>query len=144
MTALVPFMVIIFELPLLTIKYASFTGSSFNFNFVIAWIAFYSAFAFISTLLREVLKDMEDFEGDEAYGKKTIPVTWGIKISKYIALSLGFLLLFLEIFILIKYLHDIFSIIYIVPFVISPTIFVIIKIFTSKTKEQYHWASKMV
>ncbi|HOT13810.1 MAG TPA: geranylgeranylglycerol-phosphate geranylgeranyltransferase [Bacteroidales bacterium] len=141
-TALVPFMVIIFELPLLTIKYASFTGSSFNFNFIIAWIAFYSAFAFISTLLREILKDMEDFEGDEAYGKKTIPITWGIKISKYITLSLSLLLLCLEIFILIKYLHDLFSVIYIIPFVITPTIFVMVKILSSKTKEQYHLASK--
>jgi 4-hydroxybenzoate polyprenyltransferase len=141
-TAVVPFMVIIFELPLLNIKYSAFTGPSFNFNFIIGWIGFYAVFAFLTTLLREILKDMEDFEGDEAYGKKTVPITWGINISKYIVLSLSILLLSLEIFILIRYLHDLFSIVYIIPFVISPTIFVIIKILTSKTKDQYHWASK--
>ena len=46
----------------------------------------YSVFAFILTLVREVLKDMEDMEGDEKYGCYTMPIAWGLKPTKvYVA-----------------------------------------------------------
>ncbi len=42
----------------------------------------YAAFAFILTLIREVIKDMEDMEGDRKEGCKTMPLKWGIPASK--------------------------------------------------------------
>lgn len=42
----------------------------------------YSGFAFIVTLLREVVKDLEDMEGDARYGCKTIPIVWGVPAAK--------------------------------------------------------------
>lgn len=42
----------------------------------------YSGFAFIISVIREVVKDMEDMEGDAKYGCKTMPITWGIPASK--------------------------------------------------------------
>lgn len=42
----------------------------------------YSVFAFITTLVREVIKDLEDMEGDARNGCRTMPVVWGINPSK--------------------------------------------------------------
>jgi 4-hydroxybenzoate polyprenyltransferase len=42
----------------------------------------YSGFAFIISLIREVVKDMEDREGDDRYGCKTMPIVWGLQASK--------------------------------------------------------------
>ncbi|MFN4006101.1 MAG: geranylgeranylglycerol-phosphate geranylgeranyltransferase [Chitinophagaceae bacterium] len=42
----------------------------------------YGAFAFIISLIREVVKDIEDVEGDRRYGCKTMPIVWGIQVSK--------------------------------------------------------------
>jgi 4-hydroxybenzoate polyprenyltransferase len=42
----------------------------------------YAAFAFITTLIREVIKDMEDREGDARYGCRTMPIVWGIQAAK--------------------------------------------------------------
>lgn len=42
----------------------------------------YGGFAFIISLIREVIKDMEDVEGDAKYGCKTMPIVWGIPVSK--------------------------------------------------------------
>ncbi|MEI9957753.1 MAG: UbiA family prenyltransferase [Ferruginibacter sp.] len=42
----------------------------------------YAAFAFIISLIREVIKDMEDMEGDAKYGCKTMPIVWGIPAAK--------------------------------------------------------------
>lgn len=38
----------------------------------------YAWFAFIITLIREIIKDMEDMKGDQAYGCKTLPIVFGI------------------------------------------------------------------
>lgn len=40
-------------------------------------LAFYTGFAFLMTLVRELVKDTEDFEGDLAAGYKTLPVLVG-------------------------------------------------------------------
>lgn len=46
----------------------------------------YAGFAFIISLIREVIKDMEDVEGDRKYGCKTMPIVWGINSSKIFTL----------------------------------------------------------
>lgn len=42
----------------------------------------YAGFAFIVSLIREVVKDMEDMEGDRRFGCQTMPITWGIPSTK--------------------------------------------------------------
>jgi 4-hydroxybenzoate polyprenyltransferase len=42
----------------------------------------YAGFAFVISLIREVIKDMEDRDGDARYGCKTMPIVWGIPVSK--------------------------------------------------------------
>jgi len=42
----------------------------------------YSAFAFFITLIREVIKDMEDVRGDATFGCRTLPIVWGIRRTK--------------------------------------------------------------
>ena len=42
----------------------------------------YGGFAFIISLIREVVKDVEDMEGDMKYNCKTLPVVWGMPSSK--------------------------------------------------------------
>jgi 4-hydroxybenzoate polyprenyltransferase len=43
----------------------------------------YASFAFVISLVREVVKDMEDLEGDEKFGCRTMPVVWGLNASKF-------------------------------------------------------------
>jgi 4-hydroxybenzoate polyprenyltransferase len=45
----------------------------------------YAAFAFIITLIREVIKDMEDIVGDRKDGCTTMPIVWGMQASKLFA-----------------------------------------------------------
>ncbi|MDQ6610744.1 MAG: geranylgeranylglycerol-phosphate geranylgeranyltransferase, partial [Bacteroidota bacterium] len=42
----------------------------------------YAGFAFVISLIREAIKDMEDLEGDARYGCKTLPIVAGIKTTK--------------------------------------------------------------
>ncbi|MBL7863449.1 MAG: geranylgeranylglycerol-phosphate geranylgeranyltransferase [Cyclobacteriaceae bacterium] len=58
----------------------------------VAWV--YALFAFFMTLIREIIKDMEDLKGDDTFGCKTLPIIWGIRGSKlfvYLLLVIFFL-----------------------------------------------------
>jgi len=48
------------------------------------FMVLYASFAFIISLIREVIKDMEDMEGDRKYGCRTMPILWGVNASKYL------------------------------------------------------------
>ena len=42
----------------------------------------YAGFAFVISLIREVVKDMEDIDGDSRFGCHTMPIAWGINATK--------------------------------------------------------------
>jgi 4-hydroxybenzoate polyprenyltransferase len=42
----------------------------------------YAGFAFISSLIREAIKDIEDMEGDARYNCKTLPIVAGVRSAK--------------------------------------------------------------
>lgn len=42
----------------------------------------YAGFAFIVSLIREVVKDLEDMIGDKKFGCTTMPIVWGVNVSK--------------------------------------------------------------
>jgi len=42
----------------------------------------YAGFAFIISLVREVVKDIEDMEGDAKYHCRTMPIAWGVMVAK--------------------------------------------------------------
>jgi len=55
------------------------------------FVLIYTAFAFLMTLIREIVKDMEDVEGDESLNCRTIPIAWGVKAAQIIVMVLGLL-----------------------------------------------------
>jgi 4-hydroxybenzoate polyprenyltransferase len=60
----------------------------FGFMFASKLLRFtflYAGFAFIICLIREVVKDIEDMQGDAKYGCRTMPIVWGVHVSKLFA-----------------------------------------------------------
>lgn len=53
----------------------------------------YAGFAFLSTLIREITKDIEDINGDELNDCRTIPIVWGNKKTLIIVIVLIFLVI---------------------------------------------------
>lgn len=54
-------------------------------------LATLSFFAFVLTWMREIVKDMEDFKGDDAEGCVTMPIKWGLLASSRFVQALGLL-----------------------------------------------------
>lgn len=54
-------------------------------------VLIYTVFAFMMTLIREIVKDMEDVKGDGRSHCRTIPVVWGMNTALIIVIALSFL-----------------------------------------------------
>ena len=52
-------------------------------------VGLFMVFAFVATLLRELVKDLEDIEGDREVGRRTLPIALGVTRSRTLALVLG-------------------------------------------------------
>lgn len=65
----------------------------------------YAVFAFSISLIREIIKDMEDWKGDAVFGCRTLPILYGIRKTKLIIYTFIGLFGFL-IFYLTQYLHN--------------------------------------
>jgi 4-hydroxybenzoate polyprenyltransferase len=106
----------------------------------------YAGFAFITSLIREAIKDMEDIKGDEKYGCRTMPIVWGINATKvYIAvwmIVLIVMLLIIQVYIL--QFRWWWPVAYTVLFIIIPAILVFKKLFNASSAEDYHRLSNRV
>ncbi len=47
-------------------------------------ILIYALFSFGISLVREVIKDMQDVRGDARFGCRTLPIVWGLRRTKYL------------------------------------------------------------
>ena len=61
---------------------------TFYYHSNIEVILIYAVFAFFISLIREIIKDMEDMKGDAAFGCKTLPIIIGIRKTKTILFTL--------------------------------------------------------
>jgi len=106
----------------------------------------YASFAFIISLVREVLKDMEDRIGDQQYGCRTMPIVWGLQASRVfvyvwlIVLSGSLLLLQLYVVAYGWWL----SIAYCILLIVLPVGMVIRKLSAAQTQQDFHQLSQRV
>ncbi len=121
--------------------------NEFNRNIQITFfkiILDYALFAFIINFLREIAKDIEDVDGDYKVGLNTLPIFIGRERSKHILIALNFIPLFVIIFYVISELYkQQIALIYFLVLVIAPLIYIAIKLFQAKTKEDFHHISSV-
>lgn len=67
----------------------------------------FAFFAATITMIREIIKDIEDVKGESAFGCVTIPVIWGIRGAKVVIYSISLLGFALLTFFLIRYQNQI-------------------------------------
>jgi len=103
----------------------------FNASRLLRVTFLYAGFAFIISLIREAVKDLEDMEGDRRYGCKTMPIAWGTNATKvFIAVWLIVLIAVLLITqIYSMYLGWWLGVSYAIIFIIFPLIFIFRNLF---------------
>jgi 4-hydroxybenzoate polyprenyltransferase len=144
LVAMVPMIVVIYDAAPIYTYYTPATISFPGVKLLFYWVGGFALFAFITTLIREIIKDMEDYDGDKAMGHKTMPVRAGLFASRVIVIFLCMAALFMLYYICLSYLSDTITLAYISILIALPLIWVIIRMITGKEKRQLHSASRIM
>jgi len=97
------------------------------------------------TLIREIIKDVEDEKGDREMECRTLPIKWGVKKTKLFLYSLtGFtvVLLFLANFYFIHF-NGTLTLRYIIFGIVLPFIALCFLIYKASAKSDFHQASNL-
>ena len=98
----------------------------------------YSIFAFLINLLREIVKDQQDIDGDYNAGYKTLPIVFGKTRTNNILFIAGLLPLGFLIYYIYQYLFEnIAAVIYTLLLLVAPLLFFLINIWTAEKKAEY-------
>ncbi|MBQ5451762.1 MAG: geranylgeranylglycerol-phosphate geranylgeranyltransferase [Bacteroidales bacterium] len=98
-------------------------------------------FAFLTSLTREIIKDMEDEEGDKEHGARTLAVVFGKRNTKIVVTILNLATVAILEYVLMTYLNETISIIYINAAVVLPLMFLSYKVLRIKDKKDCHFCS---
>lgn len=106
----------------------------FYFEILVA----YAIFAFLINFVRELVKDIEDIDGDYKAGVNTLPIAIGRKRAKQFTFLIAFIPLAAIIYYVTTYMYkNLWIVSYFLIFVIAPLIYVLIRLFQAKHKKDY-------
>lgn len=102
----------------------------------------YAIFAFMINLLREMIKDIEDINGDYKVEMKTLPIIIGRERALKIIFALSIVPLLAVIYYTITYLYKHYIAVgYFLIFIIAPLLYFTIKSFSAETKKEINFLS---
>lgn len=102
----------------------------------------YAIFAFIINLIREIVKDMEDMDGDYQSGINSLPIAIGVQKTKIVVgvltvISIGILTYYVN--------SNLFELDYVVYYamilIVGPLIYFGVKLLNAATKKEFHHLS---
>ena len=105
----------------------------------------YAGFAFIISLIREAIKDMQDLAGDSKYGCRTMPIVWGVNATKvYVAVWLIVLISIVGILqVYVLQFKWWLLIAYSIPAILFPLIVLLLKLRKCTTSEDFKKLSSL-
>ncbi|MEQ8924179.1 MAG: geranylgeranylglycerol-phosphate geranylgeranyltransferase [Fulvivirga sp.] len=104
-------------------------------NYILA----YALFAFFMTLIREIIKDLEDLKGDSTFDCRTLPVVHGPRKTKVIiyVLAITFLICLCSLF----YLRIGVSMLIIALLLIGPLAYLFLRLHKADTVKEFNYLS---
>ena len=82
LSAFVLLIVVLYEYKFFYSTY--FSGNEYYFGNVLRQLRGYAFFAFLVTLIREIVKDAEDKDGDRMAGLKTLPIVLSVQMTNFV------------------------------------------------------------
>ena len=99
----------------------------------------YGGFAFIISLMREAIKDIEDREGDAQYGCQTLPIYAGTRTAK-IYISIWIVVLIAALVVLQLYILQfgwLFAVLYSVTLIITPLFYLLLQLMKAQSIKDF-------
>ncbi|MCP4120471.1 MAG: UbiA family prenyltransferase [Bacteroidetes bacterium] len=106
----------------------------------------YMIFAFLMSMVREVVKDLQDKEGDEQFECRTLPVVWGITGGKIVAALFMILVMagVCRIQLVLLDFKNYLPFAYLLIMIQLPAIYMLVMLFKAKNAGQFSTLSKGV
>jgi 4-hydroxybenzoate polyprenyltransferase len=102
-------------------------------------ILIYATFAFFMTLVREIIKDMEDLKGDHTFGCRTLPIVWGFRKTKILIYTV--LAIFSTAVLLLNFYFTKLPEYYFLIFLVPTMLILLIRLARADTKKDFAWLS---
>lgn len=125
----------------------TFDGNRAMMGLLFGILLDYAIFAFIINFIREIVKDLEDFNGDLNQGMNTLPIVFGINRTAKLVFGLSFI----PIILILNYINTnlftsglLFGTLYGLVFIVSPLIYFTLKIWSAKTAQDFHHLSTVL
>lgn len=120
-------------------------GNQQQMGVVFSILLDYALFTFFLNFIRELVKDIEDVDGDYNQGMSTLPIAIGISRTLKIVFGLSFIPILFLLYYINKYLLGLlFATIYLLLFVVGPLFYFTIKTWTSKSQKDFHALSLLL
>lgn len=103
-------------------------------------VVIYALFALFVTLVREIVKDIEDMKGDNTFGCKTLPILWGIRKTKWLLYLIIATFALVAIFFNITY--NLLPPYYFVVILFLPLGFMVFRLVRADTKKEFYQLSQ--
>lgn len=105
----------------------------------------YALFAFIINLIREMVKDMEDIEGDYKTKMNTLPIAIGRARTRLIIFIISFLPIIAVVYYIVTFLYkQQLAVAYFLVFILAPLIYISLKLHKAETKKNYNHISTVL
>jgi 4-hydroxybenzoate polyprenyltransferase len=144
LTGTVPVLVILFEYPLLARNFSDFPEFfPAGINALLFWVGSFGFFAFMTNLIREIIKDAEDVSGDKESGSNTLPICYGYRATKIVIIALSVLTVLSLGFFFLRYLTDWISLIYFLVCLVLPFLILVWKTIKASSPKDYHFISQL-
>jgi 4-hydroxybenzoate polyprenyltransferase len=120
-------------------------GNQQQMGIVFSILLDYALFTFFLNFMREIVKDIEDVDGDYNQGMNTLPIAIGKSRTSKIVFGLSFIPMLFMLYYINKYLLDlVFTTVYLLLFVVGPLLYFTVKIWTAKSKKEFHTLSMLL
>jgi 4-hydroxybenzoate polyprenyltransferase len=124
---------------------ATYEGNQQEMAVIFSILLDYALFTFILNFIREIVKDLEDVNGDYNQGMNTLPIAIGINRTSKIVFALSFIPVLAILFYINNYLFQLqFATLYLMLSVLGPLLYFTFKIWNAKTKNDFHKLSLLL
>ncbi|AUC23083.1 hypothetical protein BTO15_13705 [Polaribacter sejongensis] len=117
------------------------TATSFRLLFIMIT---YIIFSVLTNIIREIIKDIEDINGDLKIKAKTLPILFGRKRASKVAFFFSAILLVFLLIVLQSLISDYVLLTYGILFILLPLLYFMYKLWISESKKEFSFLSNLM
>ena len=124
---------------------ATYEGNRAQMGVLFSILVDYAVFAVLINFIREIVKDIEDMDGDYNAGMSTLPILLGKERTAKVVFGITFIPIVLLIWYINKNLWSLdWVMYYLLLFVLAPLLYFLIKIWSAKSKKDFKHLSTVL